>query len=144
MRPDARSTVTLPPMGSFVFLEHQYPPPQESDNHWDLMFESGDGLVTFATEPLLVSGSSSRARLLPLHRVDYLDYEGPISDNRGHVRRLDRGYYRQIEPASQGLTIEVSGQMFVGRLVLQPLSDQDDGEVSYWQLRWTPLPHTGQ
>ncbi len=144
MRPDPRSTVTLPPRGSFVFLEHQYPPPQEADNHWDLMFEGGDGLVTFATEPVLISGSSCRARLLPLHRLAYLDYEGPISNNRGRVRRLDRGNYRQIEQAGPGLKIEISGQLFVGRLVLQPLSDQDDGDISYWQLRWTPLPHTGQ
>ncbi|WP_146439947.1 hypothetical protein [Crateriforma conspicua] len=35
------------------------------------------------------------ATRLPDHRTKYLEYEGPISGNRGSVRRVDSGFFRQ-------------------------------------------------
>lgn len=44
---------------------------------------------------------------LPDHRRLYLDYEGPISDNRGHVRRVRAGTVLSgfLRPASGELRI---------------------------------------
>ena len=39
----------------------------------------------------LVEGQEIDATPLPLHRSRYLDYEGPLSDGRGTVRRLAAG-----------------------------------------------------
>ena len=33
-------------------------------------------------------------RRLPDHRIDYLEYEGPVSNGRGTVQRVDSGEYQ--------------------------------------------------
>ncbi|MFG0331456.1 MAG: hypothetical protein ACF8PN_16325 [Phycisphaerales bacterium] len=69
-----------------------------------------------ASEPLLAArcfrrpdevGSDERLAFetLNAHRVMYLDYEGPISGGRGHVRQVAHGRYetRRPRPASTDL-----------------------------------------
>lgn len=74
-------------MPRFVILEHDHPL-----LHWDLMLEAGDVLQTWrlatppGTQPL-------EATALGDHRRMYLDYEGPVSGNRGKVRRWDAGLF---------------------------------------------------
>jgi len=86
----------------FVLLEHT-PPNSESDSqvrtmktHFDLMVETGpeNGLVTFALEQLPTTDCGAGFESLPDHRREYLDYEGPVSSNRGEVRRVAAGEYR--------------------------------------------------
>lgn len=84
----------------FVVLHHQVP--EEGNvaelvargSHYDLMLESNQILLTWALAkwPLAI-GESTTARELPPHRLTYLDYEGPISGNRGTVTRVCRGTY---------------------------------------------------
>lgn len=67
-------------------------------SHFDLMFETAAGLLTWAVDRLPVIGQPPQPALsLPLHRAAYLDYEGPVSGDRGSVRRVQAGIYR---PAS--------------------------------------------
>jgi hypothetical protein len=48
-----------------------------------------------ADDPQLVIDSNCvLAERLADHRLDYLKYEGPVSGDRGEVRRLDAGNYR--------------------------------------------------
>ena len=79
------------PILRYVILHHQGIP----DPHYDLMFEREPG------GPLLTLRSPSWPILkptpvepLPDHRRDYLDYEGPVSNNRGDVRRVQSGTYQ--------------------------------------------------
>lgn len=68
--------------------------------HWDLMLRRGDSLATWqlAADPaVLPAGQSMPARRLADHRLAYLDYEGPVSRNRGCVARAHRGQYRLLE-----------------------------------------------
>ena len=57
--------------------------------HYDLMFERepGGALTTYRSPawPITV-----RTRIEPLedHRREYLEFEGPVSGDRGHVRRV--------------------------------------------------------
>ncbi|QEG40138.1 hypothetical protein UC8_21440 [Roseimaritima ulvae] len=64
------------------------------------MFETTDGLLTWAVEHMPAVGQPPQPALrLPLHRAVYLDYEGPVSGDRGRVIRVQAGTYR---PASLG------------------------------------------
>ena len=69
------------------------------DDHFDILLEVSSGedeqqtaLVKFETNSDLASGN-----LLVEHkglvRRRYLRYEGPMTGNRGHVERVDRGSY---------------------------------------------------
>jgi hypothetical protein len=77
----------------FVILRHQV----NGGEHFDLMLEPDDGgpLRTFqlARWPL-AAGETCAAPELPPHRRDYLDYEGPVSGNRGHVTRITAGTWQ--------------------------------------------------
>jgi hypothetical protein len=74
----------------FVLLEHTLP----DGIHWDLMVEL-PGRPLLATWRLAENPLTWRAGVpaerIGDHRQAYLDYEGPVSDGRGEVRRLDRG-----------------------------------------------------
>ena len=68
--------------------------------HWDFMLETGGVLKTWrlAEEPAI--GATTAATALPDHRIQYLDYEGPVSRNRGTVNRFDRGSYELIDTSN--------------------------------------------
>ena len=63
-----------------------------ADPHFDVMFETmpGSALTTFRL-PAWPPTAPLAATPLPDHRAAYLDYEGPVSDNRGEVRRVQMG-----------------------------------------------------
>ena len=74
----------------YVVLRHE----QIADPHFDLMFEreasEGPALRTWRSRVWPITGVT---RLEPLadHRVEYLEYEGPVRGNRGIVRRVASG-----------------------------------------------------
>jgi len=79
----------------FVVLLHEH----SDGDHWDFMLETAARLTTWAVPPLPLPLDSfeCQAKILPDHRLHYLDYEGPISDNRGTVRRIDAGIYETVK-----------------------------------------------
>ncbi|GIX00897.1 MAG: hypothetical protein KatS3mg111_4229 [Pirellulaceae bacterium] len=84
--------------GRFALLHHTFLPSQTGNNHWDLMFDQPDGLLTFRLLALPVpsdprQGHRVTAVRLPTHRRKYLEYEGPLSGQRGHVQRVAGGTY---------------------------------------------------
>lgn len=74
--------------GRFVILKHDHP-----FLHWDLMLERDGTLATWRLlhEPVLQTWLP--AERLPDHRIAYLDYEGPVSGDRGVVSRVISGSY---------------------------------------------------
>ena len=72
----------------YVILRHE----GIADPHFDLMFEISPGslLATWRSAAWPIREPTSVTRL-PDHRRIYLDYEGPLSHDRGHVRRLIGG-----------------------------------------------------
>jgi hypothetical protein len=72
----------------FVILEHDHP-----SLHWDLMLEMGTVLRTWRLSAPPSGGGTIAVEPLGDHRAIYLDYEGPVSGNRGTVRRWDAGSY---------------------------------------------------
>jgi len=113
-------------MPRFAILEHDYPVP-----HWDLFLEAGDVLRSWRLLAPLEPGIAVAAEPTGDHRLLYLDYEGPVSGNRGTVARIDAGTFSWEVEAVERLIVRITGARFVGRMVLQPGPGQ-------WTCRFEP------
>jgi hypothetical protein len=93
----------------FVVLEHDWPAP-----HWDLLLECGP--VLKAWRLLVEPGPGVRVPAEPNHdhRLMYLDYEGPLSGDRGTVRRWDAGTFEGEIGGEAGWTITLTGGRLTG------------------------------
>ena len=78
-------------MSRFVILHHQFPESHSRSNHWDLMLEMRGRLLTWSLESLPQINQVLMVDQLADHRIAYLDYEGPVSGDRGWVERWDTG-----------------------------------------------------
>jgi hypothetical protein len=114
-------------MPRYVLLEHDHPYP-----HWDLLLEVGPVLWAWRLERPPVPGRPVAATRTFDHRSMYLDYEGPVSGNRGTVRRHDRGTYAWLGQEDGRLHVRLSGGQFPGRLLLV----RQEGDV--WEAEYTP------
>lgn len=73
-------------MPRFAVLDHDWPHP-----HRDLLFERDGVLKAWRLPAEFDLTSPVPAEPNFDHRLMYLDYEGPLSDDRGSVRRWDGG-----------------------------------------------------
>ena len=132
-------------MPRFVLLLHDCPDDLPRPTHCDLMLEAGAVLQTWALPELpngwqaladdagrlTFSASNSVAvERLGDHRLVYLDYEGPVSGDRGRVRRLDAGKYSEQEESH---TYMLNGQFVRGEITLRRISSDE----ARWQLTVT-------
>ena len=109
------------------------------------MLESGDVLRTWALAQLPCdwqTGRSQAARCsnsvdadeLADHRLAYLDYEGPVSGERGTVRRVDAGTFETDAESPDRWEITLNGNLLRGRLTLRRGSTDD----RRWTLKFEP------
>lgn len=103
----------------FVLLEHCW-----DGCHWDLMLEAGNSLRTWALSSPPTDSEEILATSLPDHRLDYLDYEGPISNDRGSVRRLDRGFFELITWEDDLVRVRFLGDQVIGEAEFRRISDR--------------------
>jgi len=101
-------------MPRFVILEHDRP-----FLHWDFMLESGETLRTWRLLEAPSPHQSVKAEPLGDHRRAYLDYEGPVSGDRGTVQRWDAGTFEGTADSIGLVEIVLSGQRCRGRVMLQ-------------------------
>jgi hypothetical protein len=92
--------------------------------HWDFMIEISGAdpqcaLRTWALESRPRPGKEITATELALHRLEYLEYEGPVSGHRGCVQRVDQGHYEMIEANKDSLTMRLFGQTICGTVTLR-------------------------
>jgi hypothetical protein len=107
-------------MPRFVILRHEMPPGDPRPTHFDVMFETGDSLRTWACEQLPDPRTLTiMADRLADHRLAYLDYEGPVSGNRGSVARIDAGQYESIAETTERIEVRLAGELLRGTLVLR-------------------------
>lgn len=78
-------------MPRFVILYHEFPLGSDRASHWDLMVQQEDKLLTWELSTQPEPGKPTSARKLADHRIEYLDYEGPVSDQRGVVTQFIAG-----------------------------------------------------
>jgi len=78
-------------MPRFVILEHDWPA-----QHWDLLLEAGG--VLRACRLLAEPGPGRTVPAEPNfdHRLMYLDFEGPLTGDRGSVKRWDSGTFEWL------------------------------------------------
>lgn len=108
--------------GRFVILRHEMLRAAARGSHWDFMLENKGILLTWELPqlpPCPPSVTSPRTfeelgiRRLPDHRIEYLEYEGPVSNDRGSVQRVDAGTYQLINDASEELVqVQATGRRF--------------------------------
>jgi hypothetical protein len=115
--------------GRFVVLEHRW-----NGVHWDVMLETGGHLRTWAVDAPIVPGQELPARSLPDHRLAYLTYEGPISGDRGQVRRIDAGTYSALEWSPGRVRVALAGAQLVGEATLYRI-DSESPASSPWKFR---------
>lgn len=122
----------------FVLLRHECPAEFAKPSHWDFMLEADGVLMTWelrrlpsswlvalqqqavsrAPSPLFDGRTTAPAIRLADHRLAYLDYEGPLSGNRGSVRCVDRGTYDVVKECSERLVVELQGSILSGSVTL--------------------------
>lgn len=100
-------------MPRFAIVQHDHPYP-----HFDLFLEAGSVLRSWrlplsfpSSEPFAVEPTAN-------HRLVYLDYEGPISNDRGTVVKVDSGTFQWVRDDPQQLVILLSGAEYTGRLAI--------------------------
>jgi DNA polymerase Ligase (LigD) len=115
-------------MPRYVILEHDHPA-----LHWDFMLEAGAVLRTWR-----LAGPPQPGQLIPSspsfdHRLAYLDYEGPVSGNRGRVVQWDQGVFQEITAGLDQVKVELQGRRLRGIVTLgsgtmlyEPRHEQDD------------------
>jgi hypothetical protein len=106
-------------MPRYVILQHETPSPERGLVHWDFMLERDGILRTWALAEQPRLQREIAADELPDHRLAYLDYEGPISGDRGAVTRWDAGEYQLGIEFADELQISLKGQKLSGAVLLR-------------------------
>jgi hypothetical protein len=101
-------------MPRFVILAHDHPEP-----HWDLFLEDGSALRSWRLGQLPEAEANVSAEPTPNHRLDYLDYEGPVSDARGSVKRVESGEFEWIADDPNCLIVRVASHKLTGELEIR-------------------------
>ena len=109
-------------MPRFVVLHHDFPAGHARRPHWDLMLEWGQSLRTWAVASEPGGAIEIEAEALPDHRLAYLDYEGPLSGNRGSVTRWDAGPCDWLADEADRVELDVRGAKLRGRAVLRSVN----------------------
>ena len=117
-------------MPKFVILRHEFSASNERSDHWDLMLEDDNALLTWSLESLPNAQSAVVGTILPEHRKVYLSYEGPISEDRGTVSRWDSGEFSWISRQSV-LAVRLRGKRLCGELRILPESDGEHYRISF-------------
>ncbi len=110
----------------FVVQEHR----KDQDVHWDLMLEKGERLATWQTPapPEQWSEIPLPCQKLVDHRLKYLTYEGPLSDNRGTVCMVAAGTCLPQLVSENNWQIRLEGDSITGNLGLLKIREE------HWQL----------
>ena len=102
-------------MPRFVVLRHE----KEGGAHFDLMLENQGVLLTFSFAALPSAGASCE-RIFD-HRLEYLDIEGELGEQKGRVGRVERGTFDLLALDDEALHVYLRGERLSGgfRLVKQ-------------------------
>src|ERR1700704_6253512 len=119
-----------PPALRYVVLRHE----GIDEPHFDVMFEttSGSKLVTWRS-PRWPIESETKLTKLADHRREYLEYEGPLTENRGHVRRITAGFFC-LEHTDDGARWLLTFRDTLGHAQLEFVLNTGD--------RWTARPYS--
>ena len=111
-------------MPRFAVLTHDHPV-----LHWDFLLEQGGSCRTWRLSKSPDTPGDIPAEALADHRPMYLDYEGPVSGDRGTVSQWDAGMFEWLVSGDHLVEVRLSGRKLNGiaRLV--------QGTREQWLLR---------
>ncbi|MCH9656926.1 MAG: hypothetical protein K0U86_23160 [Planctomycetes bacterium] len=120
-------------MQQYVILRHDFP-----ELHWDLMLEEAGVLKTWRlSAPPAIDHASDEssidlvAEALPDHRLAYLEYEGPVSGDRGEVSRWDNGTFSLLERTEDLVVALLTGDELAGRVTLKKTDNENQWSLNY-------------
>jgi hypothetical protein len=124
-------------MPRFVLVHHECPPGYIKPSHYDFMLEFSGVLKTWELRKLpnaWCGGETAAdevllATRLADHRIEYLDYEGPVSGDRGTVSRVATGIFHAIATDDEHIIVELDSSMYRGAVQLTATSQR-----GHWQL----------
>lgn len=120
----------------FSIAKHEMPANSSRHSHFDLFLESQGTLMTWELSSLLTSQNKQVVRRLANHRLLYLDFQGPLSNDRGTVKLIDSGSLEWVTLESERLIARINGQALAGLLTLtSDTSSTDD----VWNLTFEPV-----
>ena len=130
----------------FAVLHHQLGDHAQRNCHWDLLLEPPTlltvGLLTFEINSPPTEWANHKLVItrLPDHRPLYLDYEGPISGDRGQVKRVLAGtiQWRIFEQDLLVLTISPAWPIESETGGLMRFSKSPAKQEDRWELEWKP------
>lgn len=125
MRISAEGIVILKSPPRYVLLEHRW-----NGVHYDLMLEHQGWLRTWKMVEALRTGDQP-VTALPRHRLAYLEYEGPVSGDRGTVRQVAAGTFEGHACEESEISVQLSGTL-QGTLRLVLI------QAPEWKLNWMP------
>jgi hypothetical protein len=105
-------------MPRYVLLAHDHPFP-----HWDLMLDAGGILRTWRLNAIPEIGHPAAAEPIGDHRMAFLDYEGPVSGDRGVVKMEDAGTFEWRNDRPDMVQVSIDGKKLQGMLEISPKSD---------------------
>jgi hypothetical protein len=111
----------------YAVLVHDFP-----SLHWDLFLEEKETLRSWRLLEEPQPGRVVRVEALPPHRKLYLDYEGPVSGDRGSVARQDAGTYELLEETPHMLRVALRDGALAGTVVLEA-----GNEPGQWTVRFS-------
>ena len=88
--------------------------------HWDLMLEQGNVLTTFRLEemPSEIRNQKIQAERIFDHPLRFLTYEGPVQQETGRVRIVDRGTCHITECGDEAFALDFTGDVLGGDFTL--------------------------
>jgi hypothetical protein len=124
-------------MPRFVLLYHDCPTGHVKPSHWDFMLEFDGKLRTWELRrlPAEWGGEGEDGNILPAmrladHRIEYLNYEGPLTGNRGSVSRVATGEFQVIENTPERLTVRLDSEIYRDGAQLTATS-----QLGHWELK---------
>ena len=82
--------------------------------------------AAWALEQTWRSSDSILGTRLKDHRLAYLDYEGPLSDGRGMVARVDHGVVEWLHQSADELEARLVGDAWQGTIRLTRIDEERD------------------
>ena len=121
-------------MPRFAILRHETPPGSPRPLHWDFLLEDAGTLLTWALAESPAAGRPIAADALTNHRTAYLDYEGPVSGNRGSVTRWDAGTFEWRHRSDREVAVILTGGVLCGEAILT----REDDATQCWKFVLRP------
>ena len=105
-------------MNRWVLLEHKVYSDNSIEIHYDFLVESGIDCLTWKFFKIPLSNQASvKISKQPNHRLIWLSrIEHELSDNRGFVKRIDHGIYKNVSDKldSENYRFILDGQLLHG------------------------------